>query len=164
MSDDFVGSAETRALQNSKAARESNYAWMLKWGAYNLLKVKARAEVTPKVSGYITLLTHISGMTPRDMELALGLRTGQLAGGADIYRLNNLPSEDGFNVRGYTTLVDGLRLKSDRKSDAFGYRPGQGAWQVELTTAVDATRIATLGPHDPFEPGLHPRVRAMYGH
>ncbi len=45
----------------------------------------------------------------------------------------------------------------------MGRRPGLGAWQVKLTEPLPAIRVATLGPDERFEPGIHPDLRARYG-
>jgi hypothetical protein len=161
--EEYEGVAETRAIQTSEVVRQQNHAQLLHWGAYNLLKVTGDPTPRTMVEGYITLLPAISGKTPRQMEALLGLRANQLARGASIYRLGLVPAYDQFMPRGYTTLVDGLHLKAGQKQDAAGFRPGEGAYQVVLIKPVPATLIATLGPDEPFTPGLHPDVAKRYG-
>jgi hypothetical protein len=156
---DYQNEAETRALQGSETARQQNYEKMVGWGADSLVKVRVRGEAQTSVGGYVTHLMSISGRTPRQMEDVLGLRKNQLAAGADVYRLRQLPEKDGFEPRGYSTLVDGLRLKDGLKEDSAGFRPGHGAWQVTLTKAIEVTRLASLGYDDRFEPGPHPKYR-----
>ena len=157
MSGPYQHENATRALQASAAARQTNYDSMVRWGAYSLLKVVPRGVVRTQVDNYVTNLPALSGKTPREMETLLGLRDRQLASGADVYRLLELPDRDGFLPRGYSTLVDGLRLSPGFKQDDAGYRPGRGAWQVTLIRPVPAVKIATLGYDDPFHPGIHPR-------
>lgn len=149
----------TRALQASAAARQDNYRQMAAWGAYSLLKVCPKGAARTTVANYITVQAGLSGKTPRQMERLLGLRVHQLVGGADIYRLRRLPDLDGFLPRGYSTLVDGLRLKAGLIEDAAGYRPGEGAWQITLIREVPADLIASLGYDEVFEPGVHPKYR-----
>ena len=158
-SDIFEDVDATRALQGSAIVRQQNYKTLCGMGAYNLLKVVNPGELRHSVTGYITVLPAISGQTPVQMSESLGLRPTDLVGGADIYRLLRVPEQDGFLPRGYTTLVSGLRLKKGIKHDKAGYRPGHGAWQVELIDPVPAKRIETLGPNDPFKPGIHPKYR-----
>ncbi|MEM8725383.1 MAG: hypothetical protein AAGE86_07665 [Pseudomonadota bacterium] len=160
MEDDIYEEVDaTRALQESATVRQQNYETMCGIGAYNLLKVHNKGELRTSVSGYITLLPAISGLTPIHMRDALGLRLSDLTDGADIYRLSELPDKENFLPRGYTTLVSGLRLKKGIKQDKAGYRPGHGAWQVTLIRPVPAVRIAILAANEPFEPGMHPKYR-----
>jgi preprotein translocase subunit Sss1 len=159
-----TGDELTRALQASAPARSANHEQMLRHGAYNLLKVTDRkGPLRSEVRGYITLLPALVDKTPLQIEIVLGLRAGDLAEGARIYRLLRLPERDEFLPRGYTTLVDGLALPQGAKTDAAGYRPGHGAWQVTLLEPVPVTLIADLKPDQAFSPGLHPRIQAMYG-
>lgn len=152
-----------RLLQASSSVRKSNYEKMLLIGAYNLLKVTDRkGPLRTAVSGYVTLLPALSGETPTQMEVILGLRKGDLALGAYIYRLTRLPELEGFLPRGYSTLVDGLPLPDGAAADAAGYRPGLGAWQITLLEPIPVSLVATLKPDEPFKPGLHPRTQAMY--
>lgn len=157
----------TRALQSSPKAIAANHARMTEWGAYNLVKVETlvgEPAVDRSVRGYITVLPAISQATPAEMVGILGLRAGvDLVTGAAIYQLQAVPTETGFEVRGYTTLPDGLRLKPGVTEDAHGYAPGHGAWQVRLTSAVPARLFAVVHPGKRFEPPLHPRVAALYG-
>ena len=81
--------------------------------------------------------------------------------GAMIYRLTRVPEEHEFLPRGYSTLIDGVRSRPT--GDAMSvYRPGYGAFQIELLVDVEATLIATLKPGEPFEPGVHPSLRHLY--
>jgi hypothetical protein len=159
---DYVDAALTRALQESARVRADNLALMQGWGAYSLLKVTPRGAVRTQVQGYVTLLAAISGKTPWQMEDLLGLRAHQLAGGADIYRLERVPTIDEFLPRGYTTLVDGLRLSPGLRHDTNGYRPGLGAFQITLIKPVGAHLIQSLAANQPFDPGIHPSLRARY--
>ena len=154
---------ETRALQASEQARKSNYESMVRWGAYSLMKVVPRGACRDSVENYITTLPSLSGRTPRQMEVMLGLKPYQLMGGAEIYQLLRIPDFDGFLPRGYSTLVDGLRLSPGVSQDAAGYRPGQGAWQVSLTKPVPAVQVANLAYDEVFKPGLHPSLSVRHG-
>lgn len=165
---DHVDWDQTRALQSSADVVHANYANLVRWGAYNLVKVVGRshepAAQSRDVGGYLTLLQAISGLTPEQMRDLLGLRIEDLRHGALVYRLKELPAKDQIEVRGYTTLVDGAPLKPGLRSDAAGYRPGHGAWQITLKpdARIPATLIAALGPSTPFEPGVHPDIAKLY--
>ena len=111
---------------------------------------------------YVTVLQALVGKTPRQMEDVLGLRVNQLSAGADIYRLEQLPTIDEFLPRGYTTLVDGLQLKAGLSQDGAGYRPGHGAFQVTLIKLIPARKIKSLRPDEPFDPGIHPNLKHLY--
>ena len=163
MTDDYVDADATRSLQTSGPAVAHCWQTMQRWGAYNLLKVVEREPAAPSekpVRGYICLLPSILGQTPIQIGNNLGLRAGQLAKGANIYQLLRLPHPGEFAVRGYTTLVDGLRLAPGRKQDSGGYRPGWGSLQITLTAPVQAKLFASLAPGDRFRPPVHPKYRA----
>lgn len=159
---DYEDVTATRALQHDPKVIARNHRKLEKWGACNLLKVRARGTARTSVKGYITHLAAITGRTAEEIEVILGLREGDLALGADIYRLARLPRTDEFLPRGYTTLVDGLRLKSGLKTDSAGYRPGHGAYQITLTADMPAHLIATISGSERFEPGVHPSVAKLY--
>ena len=168
MADIHVDPEQTRALQESAEAIATNLATMRAWGAYNLLRVDSLCgAVQPKktVVGYVTCLAAISGSTPKEMVSILGLRKDvDLVNGAVIYQLDRVPEEGEFLPRGYTTLPNGLRLKPGVKTDADGYGPGHGAWQVQLVEpGIPASLFAVVHPGNAFEPPLHPRVAALYG-
>ncbi len=161
---DLIDLDATRALQESLRAREANLAAMQRHGAYSLMKVVARERpVTSEISGYITLLPGLSGRTPRQMELLLGLRDGDLASGANLYRLLRLPELNEFLPRGYSHMVDGGFLKPGLTQDSAGYRPGEGAWQVVLIKPIPAVLVRSLALDEIYEPGPHPDIAARYG-
>ena len=91
--EDHINWDETRALQSSSQVIEANYAKLVRWGAYNIVKVMGRddkptvaASQRAPVRGYLTLLTAISGRTPLEMRDLLGLRTLDLRHGALVTR------------------------------------------------------------------------------
>ncbi|WP_209427153.1 hypothetical protein [Pararhodobacter sp. SW119] len=157
MVDTFVDERETRARQSEPWVRDANFARMVKFGAYNLMRVQAYEAAGSLVTGYITVLPAIAGKTPAEMERILGLRVNQLNPTAYVYRLLAVPDRNGFDVRGYTTLVDGKRLREGLKQDSQGYRPGHGALQIQLTNPVKAVLVTCLGRHETFEPSMHPK-------
>lgn len=143
---------DARTLQSGSAARASAMARFQEWGAKNLIRVtNPGGAVLTEVSGYIGLITAIAGLTPAEISKCLGLRYEDLSQGAMIYRLNRIPLSTEFEVRGYTTLPDGLPLPAGQTQDAAGYRAGWGAWQVVLISPVPATYMGRLGPHDRFD-------------
>jgi hypothetical protein len=68
-----------------------------------------------------------------------------------IYRLNRLPLENEFVVRGYTTLPDGRRLPEGEIQDRAGYRVGTGALQYALIKPLPVTYLGLLRPHQAFD-------------
>ncbi|PTM42717.1 hypothetical protein [Bosea sp. 124] len=159
--DDYSDPVMTRLMQRSPEAREANFAKMVMWGAYNLVKVTApTGGVLDHAAGYVTLQMEIREKTPLQIERALGLKVGTLALGARIYRLKHLPHKEEFEVRGYSSLPDGLRLQEGKETDAAGYPRGQMAWQIRLTHAVQVDLVKTLRSGQSFVPGLHPDIAA----
>lgn len=135
--------AATRARQASPQAVAANHARMSEWGAYNLMKVRTLDEdATPDrpATGYITVLPAISGRTPEEMVKVLGLRTGvDLVTGAAIYQLEDVPGTTDFEVRGYTTLPDGLRLRQ-------GGRDGSGRLRARARCMAGRADQGVPGP------------------
>lgn len=162
--DDPVG---TRLLQQDSKTIAVNHAKMTDIGAYNLVKARNHDENPPVsvlVGGYITLLSHISGLTPDEMTKMLGLsEEAALTSGAAIYQLTRVPAIGEFRVRGYTTLPGGLRLKKGVEKDLGGFPPGQGAWQVVLTEAIPATLLCHVAVGQSFHPPMHPSTKKLYG-
>lgn len=146
-----------RLHQSSPEVRQQNRQTMLSWGAYNLVKVKGvGGGHAAAVRGYVTHLRAIWGQTPEEIRDTLGLRQADLMSGAMIYRLTRVPDEHEFLPRGYSTLVDGVRSRPTGDAASL-YRPGYGAFQIELLVDVEATLVATLKPGETFEPGVHPK-------
>ena len=151
-----------RLLQSSPGVRRQNRQSMLSWGAYSLLKVKGLGGgPASAVRGYVTHMQAISGQTPEEIRDTLGLRQCDLTSGAMIYRLTRVPDEHEFLPRGYSTLIDGVRSRPTGDAPSL-YRPGYGAFQIELLVEVEATLVATLKPGERFEPGIHPSLRHLY--
>ncbi len=62
------------------------------------------------IEGYFTIERNIWGLSPREMEIVLGLRPGRLAGGARILALDREPTIGEFDPRGSTRFPDGKGL------------------------------------------------------
>lgn len=164
---EFVDSEATRAMQDAENTRRRLYEEMTAKGVYNIVKVSARipgASLLSAVGGYLTYYSEISGKTAKDMEIALGLRHAELAFGAHVYRLAFLPGFEQIEERGYTTLVDGKRLKAGLKSDSHGYRPGQMLRQFRLRgdVRIPAVHLGTVSGSQRFDGGAHPDTARMY--
>ena len=146
------------ASQSSRQAKGLAMQRFRQWGARNLIKVTNPGEIRSDVQGYIGNMQAIAGQTPREISRTLGLRETDLASGAMIYRLDRIPHEHEFEVRGMTTLVDGKVLPDGQTQNAAGYRAGTGAFQYEISrnAAIPATLLGRLGArrnvrsaHDP---------------
>lgn len=163
MDDEFYDDpVTTRLLQSSRQARDANFAKLLMWGPYNLVKVTAATgPLLEHAWGYVTLQSELREKTPLQIERLLGLKAGTLSLGARIYRFKRLPEKDEFEVRGYSSLPDGLRLKTHRQADAAGYPRGQMAWQIRLTQACPVELAAQIRPGQLFAPGVHPDIQKL---
>jgi RHS repeat-associated protein len=96
--------------------------------------------------GYITTLEWLRGATPEEMVSLLGLRQGlDLATGADIYMLKELPRPEQFIPRGYTQSPAGGLPEVGSL-----YKPGKGVPQWQLIDEVETRKIASLAPGQKF--------------
>ena len=140
-------------VQRSPQAKRAAMQRFRQWGARNLVKITNPSAIRAEVQGYISFMQAIAGKTPEQISRMLGLRATDLAGGAMVYRLDRLPHEHEFEVRGFTTLVDGKRLPPGVTQDAAGYRVGTGALQYEILpdAAIPATLLGQLGPGEAFD-------------
>jgi hypothetical protein len=98
------------------------------------------------VGGYFTCARAIRIRTPQEMEAILGFAPGFFASGVSVWKLNQLPTADQFDLRGYTQLpggepFDGIVLRrSDLPRPQFfsqtgghlDYIPGLAVEQWEL--------------------------------
>lgn len=141
------------ASQSSRQAKGVAMQRFGQWGSRNLIKVTNPGEIRSDVQGYIGNMHAIAGQTPREISRTLGLRETDLASGAMIYRLDRLPHEREFEVRGMTTLVDGKVLPDGQTQNAAGYRAGTGAFQYEISrnAAIPATLLGRLAPGETFD-------------
>jgi formylglycine-generating enzyme required for sulfatase activity len=91
--------------------------------------------------GYITCRKFIAGRSLSEAERILGLRAGELAGGAYLYEFLRLPTADEFDLRGYTQTPGGQPWHAGSK-----YPPGTGAaqWEVRKNTFIASRLIATI--------------------
>ena len=141
------------SIQSSPEAKAAAMRRFREWGARNLIKVTNPGEIKPEVQGYITFMQAIAGKAPKEISAILGLRATDLSGGAMIYRLDRLPHPGEFEVRGYTTLVDGKAFPQGQTQDKGGYRVGEGALQYEIhrNAPIPATLLGQLGPAEQFD-------------
>jgi hypothetical protein len=160
--DDYRDVERVRNVQESEDAIDANHQTLVRLGIYNIVKVTAHQ--IDKVTGYITSITEVSGKTAKQIERALGLKAGQLASGAFIYRLDRIPTKKEFWPRGYNGLVDGKILKEHLTEDSAGYRRGQAVWQVTLKERVEipAVLLAYIQGEQRFDPGVHPDTARHY--
>lgn len=124
-------------------------------GMDTLVKVAPRGT-TPNAAytaGYCTTFKYIVGRTPAEMEDIVGLAKGsKLAGGADIFVVDPLPTPVQFELRGYTQLPDGVATNSPGYVPHPRYPPGLGAPQWELSAYPQSglKRIASVLPGQRF--------------
>lgn len=148
-----MSDADRPPIQSSPQVKQAALRRFRQWGARNLIKITNPGEIRPEVQGYIGFMQAIAGQTPEQISRTLGLRATDLAGGAMVYRLDRIPHEHEFEVRGYTTLVDGKPLPVGQTQDAAGYRIGTGALQYEILrkAPIPATLLGKLGPGETFD-------------
>ena len=60
-----------------------------------------------RVGGYFTCVRAIRVKTPQEMEDILGFAPGSFGSGVSVWKLNQLPTPDQFELRGYTQLPGG---------------------------------------------------------
>jgi hypothetical protein len=91
--------------------------------------------------GYITCRKFIAGRSLSEAERILGLRPGELAGGAYLYEFLRLPTADEFDLRGYTQTPGG-----EPWHPASTYPPGAGAaqWQIRKNSFIPSRLVATI--------------------
>ena len=92
--------------------------------------------------GFITCYKFVGGRTLAEAEKILGLKSGELAAGAYLHEFLALPTEDQFELKGYTQTPDGRNWTP--RSD---YPPGLGApqWRILPNTYI-ASRVAAAVP------------------
>lgn len=106
-----------------------------------------------RMAGYCTTVKYLRGCTPAEMEARLGLRAdSKLALGADIYRVDPLPSAAQFEFRSYSTLPGGIATDDPAYRAHPDYPPGLGVPQWELVDYPQdlLVPLASLGPGERF--------------
>jgi hypothetical protein len=131
---------------NHQAIAPTVIALWKRGGLDTLIKV-APLGVEPdpaRMIGYCTTLKYFVGRTPAEIEAIIGLTAdSKLAGGADIFTVDPLPSPDEFELRGYT------HCPGEMPADAPGhvshpiYSPGRGAPQWDLVR-VPQSRLVRI--------------------
>jgi hypothetical protein len=102
-------------------------------------------EPASTTSGFVTCIKFVSGQTLVDTERILGLKNGELANGAHLLELQELPTADQFELKGYTQTPDGKVWEST--SD---YPVGRGApqWRILPSFPLRCRLLATVKPGD----------------
>jgi Domain of unknown function (DUF4157) len=129
-----------------KLARES---WEKGSGNQLVKVISAERESTATITGYVTELKFVEGRTPSELEKILGLPEGELDKGAIIKRLDQLPNEKQFDLRGYTHRPEGRAYVTGAK-----YPPGLGAPQWKITEPIAATTIGEVKHGEVFHSTL----------
>ena len=128
--------------------------WTLR-GPSQIVKVVplAKPGQPPKseVCGYITLGRFLLGLTPQQIEHALGLPLGYLKDGARIYRFKRLPFVGEYEYELTALYPDGLAY-----DPAYGdpaYRPGSPhihQWRIKKGKDIPVDKWLDLSPQDQF--------------
>ena len=119
-----------------------------------LVKIVARGAAVPgqKDVGYCTTLKFIVGRDPEEMEDILGFARGtRLLNGADIFRIDPLPSRDQFELKAYSYLPDGVPQMGGKVINPL-FPPGKGAPQWKLVNYPWSLlkKLATVLPGEKF--------------
>jgi len=130
--------------------------WTLR-GPTQIVKVVAAPPAGTKpateIGGYITLGKFLLGKTPMQIEQALGLKRGDLARGARIYRFMRLPQPSEYEYELTTLYPDGLAFNPAHSNPE--YPPGSRVihqWRIkkDARIPVDSTNFLDLGPSQTF--------------
>ena len=97
--------------------------------------------------GFVTCYKFVGGRTLHEAERILGLRAGELAAGAYFHEFLALPSEDQFELKGYSQCPDGQNW-----TPASAYPAGLGApqWRILPNTYVPSRVAAVVRPGGRF--------------
>lgn len=102
--------------------------------------------------GYCTSLKYVAGRTPDEMEAILGFKSGtKLQNGADVFRVEPLPTVDQFELRGHSQTPAGVPQINGQIVDAR-YPPGLGVPQWELSGYPQSglKQLASVAPGQKF--------------
>jgi hypothetical protein len=90
--------------------------------------------------GFVTCYKFVAGRTLEEVERMLGLKVGDLTNGAYFLEFAALPTEDQFELKGYTQCPDGQNW-----SPTSDYPAGLGApqWRILPNTFIPS-RVAAV--------------------
>ena len=143
---DFVRAVKEGKIDPAITKKLAIESWE-KGGGNQLVKVVSPERgATPTVAGWVGELKFVEGRTPAEMEKILGLPKGELANGAIIQRLDQIPKAEQFEPRGYTQRPGGAEFNPK----APKYPPGLGAPQWIVTEPIPATKIGEVKPGEVF--------------
>ena len=129
--------------------------------------VKVRAGNTPVASlgpgpvGYVTQEKYLFGLTPREIERDLGLKSGMLSHGASLYALTRLPLDHEFEFKIHTGFPGGDVFDFDVLNNPATRRnywpPGAGFPQWDVRASIPLRLICQLIPNQPYP--RYPKIR-----
>ena len=128
-------------------------SWSLR-GPNRIVKVVPLGGTTKtSLGGYITVGSALLGKTPRQIELALGLKGGYLTSGARIYRFTRLPMAHEYEYEMTAMFPDGLAFNPAHNNP--DYPPGSPKihqWRIKdgAQIPVDPVNYLDLRPNDKF--------------
>jgi hypothetical protein len=126
--------------------------WSLN-GPNRIVKVLPFGGAATALGGYITVGRFLLGKTPQQIEQALGLQHGYLAGGARIYRFSRLPLASECEYELTAQYPGGLAYNPAHSSPA--YPPGSFSvhqWRIKdgIQIPVDSRHFLDLAPGTVF--------------
>ncbi len=75
------------------------------------------------VGGFFTCMRSVMSKTPEEMEAILGLGPGYFKSGVSIWRFQQLPTPDQFELKGYTQCPDGENFEGTVLRETGAPRP-----------------------------------------
>ncbi len=116
---------------------------------------------TSRGVGYVTVEKFLFGLTPRQMEMALGLKFEMLRQGARVYALTRLPERHEFEFKLHTGLPGGnvfdFSVLEDPKTRNDYWPPGTGLPQWDVKADIPLSLICQLVPNQAYP--RYPRPR-----
>ena len=93
--------------------------------------------------GYISCLKFVAGRSLGEAERMLGLKPGELGGGAYLSAFDRLPTEDEFDLRSYTHRPGG---QAPQPGGEYPVGAGAAQWEVRRNACIPATVVGLVLP------------------
>jgi hypothetical protein len=127
--------------------------WSLRGPSQIVKVVPSGGNAASQLGGYLTLGRFLLGKTPQQIEAALGLRPGSLAGGAKVYRFTRLPMMFEFEYDLTADNPGGLAYNPSYSDP--NYPPGSRSihqWTIKpgVQIPVDSGNFLDLKPGQKF--------------
>jgi hypothetical protein len=91
--------------------------------------------------GYVTCYKFVGGRSLAEAERILGLKAGELVGGAYLHEFLQLPSEDQFELKGYSQCPGGQNWTP---ASAFPAGLGAPQWRIKPGAFIPSRLVAAI--------------------